>query len=374
MSHFIKTEIKVGQNVAGAPQVVPVFSIKGKEPGPKVYIQANLHGAEIQGNAVIYQLLHRLKSVEIRGQITLVPLANPVGLNQKAGEYTMGRFDPVTGANWNRMYFHDLSFLDEFVEQHIDESDEQINQAFAIKINELLSDAFHQPLGLKTGQHVCYALQQMAQDADYVIDLHTGPMSAKHLYVPEYALESAKYFNVPNVLIIPNGFDGALDEACFVPWWSLSEAFAKKGRTLKVEHEAFTYELGSQETISMSDAQKDVESIFSYLSYKNMFIDDSFAPADIKRYTCTLDNYRTVYAPRGGLVEYHARFGEILPAGSPLASMLNVEKFGEDDALYTLTLDKTVLPILYYSSGSVYQGAELYKVFYDFSLLPNAEE
>ena len=369
MSHFIKTEIKVGQNVAGVAQHVPVFTIKGKAAGPKVYIQANLHGAEIQGNAVIYQLLQRLKSVEIRGQITLVPLANPIGLNQKSGEYTLGRFDPVTGANWNRMYFHDLSFLDTFVDTYIDASDERIYTEFAIKINQLLSDAFHQPLGLKTGQHIGYALQQMAQDADYVIDLHTGPMSAKHLYVPEYAKDSALYFNVPHVLIIPNHFDGALDEACFVPWWSLSEAFAKKGRQLAVKHEAFTLELGSQESINMNAALQDVESIFSYLSHKKMFVEADFSPAKMARFGCYLENYKTVFAPRGGLVEYHARYGEVLPAGSPLVSMLNVERFGQDDALETLTLDKTVLPILHYSSGSVYQGAELYKVFYDYFLL-----
>jgi predicted deacylase len=61
MSHFIKTQIKVGESVNGQPYTIPVFTVKGKIPGPKVYIQANLHGAEIQGNAVIYQLLERLK-------------------------------------------------------------------------------------------------------------------------------------------------------------------------------------------------------------------------------------------------------------------------------------------------------------------------
>jgi len=29
----------------------------GAKPGKKVYLQANLHGAEIAGNAVVYQLI-----------------------------------------------------------------------------------------------------------------------------------------------------------------------------------------------------------------------------------------------------------------------------------------------------------------------------
>jgi hypothetical protein len=53
-----------------------------------VYIQANMHGAEVQGNAVIFQLLELLKNIELKGSITLVPYANPVGCNHKNGEYT----------------------------------------------------------------------------------------------------------------------------------------------------------------------------------------------------------------------------------------------------------------------------------------------
>lgn len=366
MSHFIKTQIKVGESVNGQPYTIPVFTIKGKLSGPKVYIQANLHGAEIQGNAVIYQLLERLKSIDIRGQITLVPQANPIGLNQKCGEYTQGRFDPVTGANWNRMYYHDLDFVSDFVAQHMDSIDEEIRQHFATTINQRLSDAFHSPLGLKTGQHVCYALQQMAQDADYVLDLHTGPQSAKHIYVPEYAQDAAHHFNVPNVLLIPNEFDGALDEACFVPWWTLSQAFAEKGRILTVEREAFTIELGSQETIDLTEAAADAQSILCYLNYKEMLMTSIVQPENITRYGCYLKDYKTVYAPRGGLVEYQAKFGEVLPAGQPMAQILNIERYGEEDMLTTISLPDTVLPILYYSSGSVFQGAELYKVFYNY--------
>ena len=44
------------------------------------------------------------------GNVTIVPIANPYGLNCKLGEYTLGRFDPVTGDNWNSNYVY-LSYL-----------------------------------------------------------------------------------------------------------------------------------------------------------------------------------------------------------------------------------------------------------------------
>jgi predicted deacylase len=264
------------------------------------------------------------------------------------------------------MYYHDLDFLTNFVQQNLDQDDNTIRQRFKAQLQQDIEQAFNQPLGLKSGQRICFTLQQMALDADYVLDLHTGPVSSKHLYVPEYARESASYFNIEHVLLIPNGFDGALDEACFVPWWTLSEAFLAKGRVLGINHEAFTLELGSQETINLVEAQFEADSILSYLNHKEMFVCADHQPKPMKRYACYLKDFKTVYAPKGGLVEYKAQNGTVVKAGQPLAQMLNIERFGELDALTTISLPDDVLPILHYSSGSVFQGAELYKVFYDY--------
>ena len=99
-----KSYIAVAQNASGRNLNVPIYRISDGLPGPKVYIQSSIHGAEVQGNVVIYHLLQALKNTKIAGEIVLVPNCNPVGTNIKAGEYTLGRFDPVNGTNWNRGY------------------------------------------------------------------------------------------------------------------------------------------------------------------------------------------------------------------------------------------------------------------------------
>lgn len=56
-------------------------------PGKKAYIQANLHGAEIVGNAVIQQLIEYLTALDadqLQGEIWLVPVCNPLGVNQRS--------------------------------------------------------------------------------------------------------------------------------------------------------------------------------------------------------------------------------------------------------------------------------------------------
>ena len=57
MAAFTREDIKVRQLISGQDLEVPVFRFQGEGKGPDVYIQANIHGAEIQGNAAIYELL-----------------------------------------------------------------------------------------------------------------------------------------------------------------------------------------------------------------------------------------------------------------------------------------------------------------------------
>ena len=85
MCEFSKQVLNVGEMASGAQLTIPVYRLKSAIAGPKVYIQANMHGAEVQGNAVIFQLLERLKNVEFKGEITLVPYANPVACNHTNG-------------------------------------------------------------------------------------------------------------------------------------------------------------------------------------------------------------------------------------------------------------------------------------------------
>ena len=96
-NEFTKRHLMVAQNASGRSLNVPIYHFKGRQPGPKVYIQSSIHGSEVQGNVVIYHLIQMLSQLPIAGEVTLVPNCNPVGTNIKAGEYTLGRFDPVNG-------------------------------------------------------------------------------------------------------------------------------------------------------------------------------------------------------------------------------------------------------------------------------------
>ena len=365
MNQFSKDYLVVAQNASGRNMNVPLYRFKGQEPGPKVYIQSSIHGAEVQGNVVIYHLIQKLKHTRIKGEVILVPNCNPVGTNIKAGEYTLGRFDPINGTNWNRGYYFDQPLIEAFAESVTsEESLDSIKQRFREEIKQRLESKLNETWGLGLAQRLNLKLQQLAFDADYVIDIHNGPVSTRHIYVPEYAKASASLFNIPHVILIPNKFAGALDEATFCQWWTLQELLSNQlGREIDFSVEAFTLEMGSQEVIDFTEGEYDALSVLSYLNAKGCLKDADHRPAQMRRVAVTLDNYKILYTQQGGMVEYLAKPGEKVTKGQALAKVLNVDELENDRATELLLAPCDLIPILHFPSASVLSGTQLYKCF-----------
>ena len=365
VSKALASQVALGELATGQILTAPLFSFKGTdESAPSVYIQANVHGAEVQGNAVIHQLMTLLEDYTVLGDINCLPLANPLGINQKSGEFTLGRFDPITGVNWNREYFENTDVVNDIPQWY------QANQALSdheliSAYRELLLQSCTQRLanswGISTGHRLAVTLQSMAHEADIVLDLHTGPKSAKHLYCPEYDVASAALFSIPFSLVIPNEFGGAMDEAAFYPWWQLQQYCASQHRHFDVPVAAFTLELASQERIDMVDAKEDALGILAYLSHRGV-IKEKVEPATMPRWGCYLKHYKKFHAPKAGLVEYCAKLGKPLAAGEPLVTLLRLEQYGSEQALTSVSLPCDCVPVLHFASASVHQGTELYKV------------
>ncbi len=85
-----------------------VYKFIGAQPGKKAYLQANLHGAEIVGNAIIHQLIEflmTLDATQLTGEIWLVPVCNPLSTNQRTHFFSTGRYNIYDGKDWNRIFW-----------------------------------------------------------------------------------------------------------------------------------------------------------------------------------------------------------------------------------------------------------------------------
>lgn len=354
-----------------------IFRISSESPGPNIHIQANVHGAELQGNVVIHRLMRWFLENPFNGTISFIPLANPAAVNQKSGMYTLGRYNPVTGNNWNRNYIDFMSKeeketgfnLSSFVTKHLESTNEEIINSYKaelFKICDHYEKRNSSRGGFSEDGNFNLLLQKLASPADIVLDLHTGPIATRYIYSAEYQQESAKHFKFPHLLVIPNEFDGAMDEASFVPWHQLSLEFKKQGRDFKNHFQAYTIELGSEERISFSEAELDTRRILNY--FMHMGVHDSKQeeiPAGPYK-LCKLSDYRTYYAPKGGLYEFVFAPGQAFNKDQVIAKSLSFKPIQDAstlrDAISEVKATESGIVINHNTSGSVAQGQTLYQV------------
>jgi len=346
------------------------YTALGEKPGPHVHIQASVHGAELQGNAVILKLMEFLNSNPLAGSITFIPLANPYATNNKHGTYTYGRYNPVTGHNWNRNYIDVIKEskfdIDGFAKDNIELSWEEIKAKFKTTLGQVI-EQYQENLiiekQLSENNKLNLILQNLAHHADCILDLHTGPVATRYLYSAEYEEEVSHYLKFKHILLIPDEFDGAMDEACFIPWIHLRESLKKYGKEIKLDVESFTLEFGSEETFCMEHAAKDVESIINYLKYKGLI---EGTANKIEDHSCKLENFKTIYSPTGGLVDYHFEPGDAYKKGDTLASFYNIKNIDPKDPLGSSKSIVTAMSggiiINRCPSSSVHQGMELFQV------------
>lgn len=326
-----------------------MFQFIGDPQKPSAYLQASLHGSELQGNWVIAELLQRLPTIEILGNITLVPCANPFAQNHKLGEYTIGRFDPTDGDNWNRT-FQDLSALASEVEPIWPEAKAQLRT----KILDKLKQA---PVSESYSRMLARTLQRLAAQHDYLLDLHCASLCETYAYIPAHAFSSWADLPVRHAIRIGPEFGGAMDEAFLVPWWALGKRIEAATGKFPDIPQGFTLELGHQDWSDPELAAKQAEGILHFLARKGV-VRGSFRKMEFStRYACELKHFTTQYSTRAGFVKLRAKLGEPHEAGSPYCEYLNFKNF---ERVVVANAEKCI-PLIFTNGGSVHEGTELGK-------------
>lgn len=373
---FTRRDVPIKELVQGDVLNLSFFDLDSGRPGPHVYIQASVHGAEVQGNLVIWELMKFFSEHSFSGKLTFLPCANPMGMNTKFGTCTQGRFNSVTGDNWNRL-FEDLSFdYDDFVQRTSSLGWKELKSVFKKEFLEkiLLRQKTLEERGLSENKRWALRLQQEAIQADIVLDLHTGPVSTSYLYTVEDFFPRSLDLNFPHHIVIPAEFAGAMDEASFMPWLKLKKSLEKVSRKFPDEVEVYTLELGSEETLNSERAKRYALSILHYLQKRGV-VQGELPPLEkvTKRYKTKLSDYRCYHAPWGGLVEYLKSPGEVVSKGEPLASFLNFKGVHQakdiSSAQKSFLAPKNALVINRCPSSNVTQGMELFFVMEEFELI-----
>ncbi len=335
------TNIPLRQMASGDYLYLQVYRFIGNEPGKKVYIQANLHGAEIAGNAVIYQLIEFLRNLDrtyLSGEIWLVPVCNPMGVNQRSHHFASGRYCTYEYQDWNRIFWDyekEVDDLSIFAESQINLPVEEVRQNYLKAIKDCF-DSYLQKMNSASGvsytEKFSYQLQSLCLDADYLIDLHSSTnQGLDYIYYFRHREDSAKYFLLDFGILL-NEYDGdAFDEAFIKPWLALESCFQKLGKEIRFDIEAWTLELGTGMKMKPDSVAKGVRGVQNYLVQKgvlkipNLVQEDNPPQEMLFKSRTQVTKY---YASAGGMIQSRVELGSQVKAGDVIYQILSFNKQG----------------------------------------------
>ncbi|HEY9833527.1 MAG TPA: succinylglutamate desuccinylase/aspartoacylase family protein [Stenomitos sp.] len=334
--------IPIQQLASGDRLSIQIYKFIGTKPGKKAYLQSNLHGAEIVGNAVIHQLIEFLITLDdsqISGEIWLVPVCNPLSTNQRTHFFSTGRFNVHDGKDWNRIFWDyekECEDLALFAKSQVDLRPDVIRKNYLEKIQLSFSkqlEKIQSPSGVPFSERYRYQLQSLCLDANYLIDIHSSSNQAiDYLYCFDSREESAKAFLLDYVILM-NEYDGdAFDEAFMKPWLALEKNLAQLGRELQFDIESWTLELGSGMQMNPESVNKGVLGIKNYLAKKGVLELPDFPLESTDVHSIKLTSKSQIkkyYAPAGGMIQSRVLLGNSIEAGQLLYQLLSFNKTGE---------------------------------------------
>ncbi|MGZ5426456.1 MAG: succinylglutamate desuccinylase/aspartoacylase family protein, partial [Thermoanaerobaculia bacterium] len=219
------------------------------------------------------------------------------------------------------------------------------------------------PWGMEARLEFALAIQELAIEAAVVLDLHTRDRAPPSVYAPEGATAATRAFGIPFVLEVPPRFAGALDEASFVPWNDLAEAFRRLNRTdVRRFVDGFTLELGSMNAFSMAQGVEDAKRIASALRYYGVLDGEPDEPA-YRIMACGVGDYKSIYAPASGLVDATLSPGTPVRKGDLLARMVDPSRCSipprAQDAVVEVRAPDDGVVLLFHAFSSIPKGARL---------------
>ena len=341
--------LKTRKLISGDMLTIPYYEWDGGE-SPSVYIQAGIHGQEYMGYGVTLCLIEYFKKNPPKGKVTIVPKANPYGMNVKMGDTTYGRFDPTTGANWNRNYANWLNDPEIFCRIHQGKSWSDIKKALKLEASKALTKTEPQSYQSK----LAYQLQNLASQHDILLDLHCDSISLPYVYCQDYALDYARQLGFDYHLTTERHFKESFDDATIYPFWTI---FERMGFPIdQLDMMSFTLELGNKEYFDLQKCQQFANKIVKFLEapYKK-------SANNPHQHTCHKSQFVDIYSPQAGMLYDFAPLGNLVSAGQPLCFLLATHND-------TCPLNERIVPITYHldctpiartPAGSVHEGVSV---------------
>lgn len=315
----------------GSHKTLVSFHFGEPDARPKVYLQASLHAEELPGMLTAHHLRGMLEAAEqagqIKGQVVLVPAANPIGLSQRLVHKAMGRFEADTAQNFNRHY-PDLAEA-VFEEARIQLGGNPVNNVATVR--QLLGQWLERWTPATELDSLRRQLLLLSHDADCVIDLHCDWEAVMHLYSEDACwppLEPlARLLGCEAVLLARESGGGPFDERLSGLWWQLAARLKTAGLDVPIPQAcaSTTVELRGESDVSHELALQDARALMAYLVHADV-VQPPAQPCPLPALKCRptpLAGSQTLRSPVPGVLVYLARPGQQMAVGDVVAEVID---------------------------------------------------
>ncbi len=363
-----RTEYPLLSPSLGSQKTLVAFHFGTPGARPKVYIQASLHAEELPGMLVAHHLRQRLEAADsagmLRGEVILVPAANPIGLSQRLDHRAMGRFEFDTAQNFNRHY-------PDMAAAVLDDARSRLGpdaQANVATVRQLVGAWMIQWQPNSELDSLRRQLLLLSHDADLVLDLHCDNDAVLHLYSEEACwppLEPlARLLGCQAVLLARESGGGPFDERLSGLWWQLAAALRGAGVNAPLPQgcASATVELRGEGDVSHDLARKDAHAIALFLEHVGAL--SAAAPAPLPPMACKptpLAGSQTLRSPVPGVLVFLVKPGTRVNVGDVVAEVIDPTA---DDHARVFEVRAEVAGVLYATVRERYivSGGEVGKI------------
>ncbi|WP_217571926.1 succinylglutamate desuccinylase/aspartoacylase family protein [Mesorhizobium sp. GbtcB19] len=296
-----KTIERLAGDAEGTIYEFPVLRFEGKDKAaPSAYLQAALHAGELPGVVAIDALMPMLTKAEaegrIRGPITIVPWANPIGRAQYHFGEHQGRFNLGTRTNFNRSF-----------------------PLLATPDARLLPDV---SLG-GADRRLKNRLVQLSLGTDIVLDLHCDDEGLAYLYIhtslwPQMA-DCAAAMGAEAVLLWSEDNTGTFEGASIMPYQNVPSSVARFDRRVVT-----TVEYRGMLDVDGALAASDAAGLYRLLVTRGVIQDPSVPKfGKFAGPVVPLENIDMMPSPRAGAILYDVKPGDRVKKGDRLATIVH---------------------------------------------------
>lgn len=319
--------IELMPGVPGVHHSLKVLRFGAQGAGPKAYIQAALHADEVPAMLVAQALKRQLIDLEaqglVRGEVILVPFANPVGLAQQMLGTHHGRFDLRDGGNFNRNYSDITPEVLRLVKDTLGEDPDRNMRL----VRDALRQAVRSLPAMTPVQDLKNKLLQLAVDSDIVLDLHCDNEAVMHLYAltpqSRQAVELGALLGAQAILLATESGDSPFDEACSRPWYTVQREYPQ--HPLPLGCFSTTVELRGEFDTCHQLAEKDAQALVKFLTLNGVIRGTVGELPSLLCQPTPLAGSEPLTARTAGVVVFHREPGDYVEAGDLIADLVNPE-------------------------------------------------